>query len=385
MSALQSTLSSAGNTLMSLATAVILMWLFCWVSLIAHELGHYFAGRLVGVRAEEIRLGSGRIWRLFQWGRVRWIVHRHPISGWVARFNQANRFQHATLILGGPAATAMLAFGLWWLYWNPPAPPHSRVVTEFMGLCQMFAMMEIAGLCVTLWPAHYHMHGQRVRNDGLLLWHTLFPPPVSQAPNLYAEALQALQAGEPDKAARLAREAAQTCEPGDHDDAQEALAYTLAEAGRAEEAAAVYREVLGTMKPDHPHFPRFADGLASLALYRHLPDLYVESEAMIRKALEAHPRRLTLKGTLGGLLVERGCDAEALPLLQELHARGEDETDLGISAAYLSVLATRRGDAAGGAKLQKEAMTLLPEHPLVRRVLGFKGDAKVLEAASESA
>ena len=113
-----------------------------------------------------------------------------------------------------------------------------------------------------------------------------------------------------------------------------------------------------------------------MALYSHVPPLFDDAEKWIRRALDAHPQALTLKGTLGALLAEKGADEEALPLLRELHARAETETDLGISAAYLTVLATRRGAETEAARYRQQARTALPEDPLVQRVLGGRiGDA----------
>jgi tetratricopeptide (TPR) repeat protein len=355
---------------------VIGAWVFSWVSLILHEGGHYAAGRVAGLPAGEVRLGAGRIWRIFSLGATRVIVHWQPICGWVAHRRAGNRLQEAICILGGPLATAAWAFALWRLHRHLQMVPWSRAVAEFRGFCQMFAMMETARLALTLWPSWCQLYGQRLRNDGLLLWHLFFPGEAAKSPPFYQEVTEALRAGKKDEAVELAREAVKSCESKDYDHCQELLAGTLVHAGRIQEAAGILREQLVTMRADHPKFWELADSFACLALYHHVPALYEESEKLIRQSLKAHPQALTLKGTLGGLLAENGADDEALPLLRELHARAETETDLGISAAYLSMLARRGGKEVEAAAYRDQALNALPEHALVQRVLaGVNGDA----------
>jgi hypothetical protein len=297
----------------------------------------------------------------------------------VAHGRRGNRVQEAVSILGGPVATAVMAFALWRLVWYLQNLPYSRGVAEFRGFCQMFAMMETARLGVTLWPTWCQVYGHRVRNDGLLLWHLIFPGEVPKSPDGYAEVAEALRAGKKDEAVELARQAAKICESKDYDAYQELLAGTLVAAGRIEDAAGVCRDQLTTMRAGHPKFLDLADTFACLALYHRVPALYGESEALIRKGLKANPRALTLKGTLGGLLAEKGADAEALPLLRELHARAETETDLAISAAYLSMLAMRQGNEAEAAEFAEQARRAWPEHPLVRRVLGGQSAGEAAE------
>ncbi len=346
------------------------VWVFSWVSLILHEFGHYAAGALARLHTREIRLGSGRIWRIFNWGRARLILHRHPVSGWVVPHRRGTRLQEAVMILGGPVATAALAYVFWQLASTPVDVTRSRAFTELISFCRLCAMMETAGLLVTLWPARYQIYGQSARNDGLLLWTLFFPEAAPHWQDGYVDVNRALAAGEKEEAARLARELAECCESGHFDDYQQLLASTLIATGQIEAAAEVYREQLNSMKSTHPKFQEWADNFASMALYANAPNLFEESERWIRAALDASPRAVTLKGTLAGLLVEKGAGDEALPYLRELHALADNDTDLGISAAYLSVLAERRGAATEAARYREEARKSLPEHPLVLRLIG---------------
>jgi hypothetical protein len=72
---------------------------------------------------------------------------------------------------------------------------------------------------------------------------------------------------------------------------------------------------------------------------------------------------------LAAILSELGREEEAAPLLHKSHRRGECELSIGISAAYLSTLAQRKGNVRESAKYRNRALNLLPpDHPIVRRL-----------------
>lgn len=90
---------------------------------------------------------------------------------------------------------------------------------------------------------------------------------------------------------------------------------------------------------------------------------------MLCAALKESPGEDALKATLAGLLADCGRDEEAKPLLVEAYRRGACELDIGISAAYLSVLADREGRSKESAKYRKRAFAFLPsDHPVLKRL-----------------
>ena len=66
-----------------LATTLGLLITFLGVVLI-HELGHFFAARLVGVKAEVFSVGFGRtLWSRMSPAGVRWQIAAIPMGGYV--------------------------------------------------------------------------------------------------------------------------------------------------------------------------------------------------------------------------------------------------------------------------------------------------------------
>jgi len=115
----------------------------------------------------------------------------------------------------------------------------------------------------------------------------------------------------------------------------------------------------------------FLDLLACVPLYREISShglctALELAEFSARKALGLAPGRLTLKGTLGALVVEQGDLRQAEPLLRECYNRSSANTDLGICSYYLAVIAESKSEINTAAKLARESVHLCPL-PWLRR------------------
>jgi tetratricopeptide (TPR) repeat protein len=119
------------------------------------------------------------------------------------------------------------------------------------------------------------------------------------------------------------------------------------------------------------------DELACIPLYENRAEQLQAAEFCVRAALERAPHRLTLKGTLGGVLVERGLFTEAEPLLNECY-QSDAHHDQGISAYYLAVLAETSGNFERAASLARAAIIFHPQPWLVAKAL------KMLERTKKS-
>ena len=131
------------------------------------------------------------------------------------------------------------------------------------------------------------------------------------------------------------------------------LAAELAEkAGQMEAAAAAYRRVLDK---DPDSAPASA-GLAHLLI---AGKRYPEAETFLRAALLKHPDDPTLTAQLATVLADQD-KAEALPLLQKLHAA--HPADLAVTRMLAVVLADA-GDFAGSDQLYLHLLAALPDDP----------------------
>jgi Tfp pilus assembly protein PilF len=115
---------------------------------------------------------------------------------------------------------------------------------------------------------------------------------------------------------------------------------------------------------------KLLDCFASYILYKSASSFLNNAERQARQALELAPGTLTLKGSLGGILVEQGRFAEAEPLLRECLERSPALHDQGISSFYLGVAKLSAGDRIEAKRLIKRGMVLHPEPWLLAKAKG---------------
>lgn len=109
------------------------------------------------------------------------------------------------------------------------------------------------------------------------------------------------------------------------------------------------------------------DGLASYILYQSLATHFPRGEKCARMGLELTPGILTLKGTLGSLLVEQGNYGEGEEQLTECLQQSQAVHDRAISSFYLGMIKMRTGNAKEGKRLIKWAMRMHPEAWMVAK------------------
>ncbi|MGO8760293.1 MAG: tetratricopeptide repeat protein [Terracidiphilus sp.] len=131
------------------------------------------------------------------------------------------------------------------------------------------------------------------------------------------------------------------------------LAAELAEkSGQDEAAATAYRRVLA----EDPASAPASIGLAHLLIRRKQ---YPEAETLLRAALDKNPGDPTLTAQLATVLADQD-NAEALPLLQKLHAA--HPADPAISGMLAAILADA-GDYAGSDQLYIQLLAAKPDDP----------------------
>ena len=103
------------------------------------------------------------------------------------------------------------------------------------------------------------------------------------------------------------------------------------------------------------------DQLACIPLTQSKPHLYPIAEKCIRKALQIAPDSLTLKGTLGSLLIEQNNFTDGEPLVRDCYNRSSALHDRGICSYYLALIAAKNADSKATRKLANQAIALHPE------------------------
>jgi hypothetical protein len=349
------------------------MFVASWVLLLVHELGHLVAGRLVGFRFFEVKLGAGR-----RMGarRSRFVVTEWsfwPVLGLVRSFmprREIHRLRAAIFYLGGPLASLlMVAAAFWWRRTVEPVGPDQW----FSSASQLALFLALGFFAISLWPATQIVHLGVVISDGALLC-DLFRPSrgetalhIAYAKILHAHALRAH--GLEDRAIALCDEV--FADPAFEDSwpMRRSLVVLASTIGFAEQTSSVIRKALLSPIDEPKEFAIFADSFASGVLFRYQPPCFEEALLLVRRASELCPELLTLKGTMGGLLFEMGERGDARPLLQACYDGNGSPADRGISAAYLAHYALAEKNTDAVTNYVRDANGHPRCQPLVERIL----------------
>jgi len=375
------------------ATLIAGLLILAWISLLGHVAAHLAAAWATGMWVSDVHIGDGKRSLSFTIRETRCSCRFIPTKSLIFAYPRTVRgysWRQALFFFAGPCVSLAILIALFgYTYWGWGVPSnfsHRNLASQNVepalhlailgaGLSLILWMaFEFALLCASVVPHGKAVGSRRLAASGSRLWRLMWGKvSVPHEPQILLDtgrATRALQAGQNNEAVAHLREAIRLAGLPHGVQLQNLLANTFASMGKFAEAEVLYREVTNVIPPDDPERVHAIDAFASYALFQNQRHLFVECEAMVRKTLEHWSDQLTLKGTLGSLLVEMGKFEEGQALLEELQLKPTSEEDAAISAAYLSILAKLNGDADCAVRLAKEARERLPSHPLILRLLG---------------
>jgi len=110
------------------------------------------------------------------------------------------------------------------------------------------------------------------------------------------------------------------------------------------------------------------DTLACLPLYEGLTAYIDEAEKWCMHALSLLPNSLTLKGTMGALLCERGEYERATALLNEVVKHSPADIDQAMGSFCLGLIAKAKGDLKFARKMGRKAKNACTTPALADRI-----------------
>lgn len=141
-----------------------------------HELGHFFAARVMGVRVKVFSIGFGKKIASFEWKNTQWRIAMIPLGGYVQMkgqddtdptalsqdsdsYNVKKPWQRIFILLAGPFANFVLALFLFWLIALGGPQVLSPVIGEVVkdspaqqaGLQSQDIVTEINGIKIETW------------------------------------------------------------------------------------------------------------------------------------------------------------------------------------------------------------------------------------------
>ncbi|WP_373001458.1 RIP metalloprotease RseP [Sulfurimonas sp.] len=186
-----------------------------------HELGHYFAARMMGVSVEVFSIGFGKRMLTFKKWSTEWSISAIPLGGYVRMkgqddsdptkksydedsYNVKTPMQKIFILFAGPLANFVLAFVLYFIIAlggpNILSPVIGDVVkdspAQVAGLKTNDTIKSINGVAITTWKEMAkiieHSDGSlnvEVLRDGFIEFKTLTPS-IKETKNMFNELVQ---------------------------------------------------------------------------------------------------------------------------------------------------------------------------------------------------
>lgn len=317
-----------------------------FASLILHELGHLACAYAIGWRPLSMFIGHGKSWAKLQLGDLRISLGSHFMSGSVRAVATAPAFFRTKILLfaaAGPVVTGLVAVVLFWwvadsnhLVHFPALMPAAVIGLALQGLI----------LLMTLIPRTIHLDGEPTATDGLLMWRAISWKKEDAEMLCFGHLLSQVtwlrRHGQEDDARKLIGEWKGLSTRTKREIQVFKIRWLLEE--ELETAAlAEWDRLLLIDESDAAARASLLDALACVPLFAEFPILLPRSLSAIEEAIELCPDCITLRGTLGSLLVEVGRVEEGAHWLRKVMLESESTNDVAICAYYLALVEFKSG------------------------------------------
>ena len=314
--------------LLGLVTSIV-------VSVIAHELAHFIAARLLGLNPWWFNIGHGAILFEKQFRKVRLTLKEFPYSGLVFPLIIGNeqsraRWKVVVMVAAGPLSNAIL-FGTFWV--NTPkinAIDFSNWDLISWEMCIANAYL----LLVALVPFQATKKTVKLPNDGLHLILLLF----GQWLGSWAENLR----------------------KGSWD--------LIVNQVKAETLLRLYRDQLNDPTLSQDKRVLVLDGFATCVLMYGAYEFLQEADCYSQELFEIKPAEWTVKGTRGSILVETGDIERGMAMLSQVMEHDPSAFDRAIAASFLALGELKRSNRESALKWLRISHDLDPDCASAHRV-----------------
>jgi Zn-dependent protease len=311
-------------------------------SVFVHELGHFYAGRAVGVIPVLLKLGfHGTLFEL-RLKRVTISFGAIPFAGKVERLSLPPPSRRAAVIFtsGGPLANVLLlAAGVIAIKLRPPGQQWFDFVLFYTVIANLILLV------VSLIPRSTFMDGVRCWTDGKQLLEFFLTPSTT---------------GSADSAK------SKTITVSD-DDPLKNWSLTVA-CVAAESLLAGYRFMLNNPEASTQPRTHLLDAFATTVLMFGHTTALPEADRYSRELLDAKPDEWTIKGTRGSVLVELGEIESGFAMLLSVYENSPSTVDKAISAAYLGIAEFKGGNRLQASEWCRSAAAVHPNFPILKRL-----------------
>lgn len=320
------------------------LFLFRHIAVLAHELAHLLAARLVGWTPSALIVGDGPALLEIHLRGVTVRIGLFPLTGFAYSTRiplRGLRWRGAIFTLAGPLSDFVLLLATLGLrsVW-PPEPP-----AEFLNppdLVTVIVVLQAFTLALSLLPLSVR-HGDRVlESDGRACIRWLSGRVEAEFTQARQEYTQAVRRYDP----QFLFEESWLYRTGREALTKFSTAHRRLSAREFDAAVPIVLELLGTEDFTAGERALQLDQLACIAVIHGDERFLDRAVAWAREAMTLAPEAPTLRGTLGSALVATGQYEEGIALLQPLTEPGNSPFDHSIAAAWLAFAFHQLGDSA---------------------------------------
>jgi len=322
-----------------------ILTIFVWghISIFLHELGHFYAAKVLGMEPLRIKVGSGPVLAALEFfGRPidYCLVPTYGATSVSIGTLRQLRIRLVVLSLAGPFVNFILIAGL-----IPAMILASRSDGFFYEHIELFfviLVMEFIIVITNLAPINHKIDGVMTPSDGKCIFQAVllsksrlmkrWISAVIPALNVYAET-----------------DADKKIDPFNGEQALIELYLNGSIAMARSEfhnAIPFFETLLESRSLGNREQAFLLDMMASIALYHQKHEYLPAAQEWAERASQLLPNSATLKGTRGAILIESGYVNEGLSLLKPLTASGNSDLDRMVSAAFVakgeSIIGNRR-------------------------------------------
>lgn len=339
----------------------MLFYVFLYLSIVPHELGHALGAILTGQKIFQITFGSGP--RLFL-KKLRGIyleIRTYPTEGMVfsERAGNFTRLRNFIVVLAGPLANLASAWFLWFAFgeqlehtspFDGPAPLLALFLSNlFMGL-------------LNLWPFTIHSGFGPVPSDGKQL---LSIPFLSKAEmekrlkdHIRAPALLAMLQEDFVVCDRICTEGLSLYPLDAQLTAAKAVALCSLGDRSAREWTLKALRALNDYPPEGVEKASVENNIAWCIYLLDAADLLDEADRLSESAMKIMPWALSARSTRGAILIARGQADAGIPLLDDRRLAIERNSNQALAACSLSIGYAALGNLAKATESLRRAETL---------------------------
>ncbi|MCF3652434.1 tetratricopeptide repeat protein [Synoicihabitans lomoniglobus] len=340
------------------------IWLWMLLAVSLHEWSHWAVAKIVGLEPTHLNVGQGPVWWRGHLGLTKVTMHWWPFSGLVlARWSSEAglRWRGTTFALAGPACDAVL-FGVLGLIFTQQSANHfmSEVRATLIILMWLQGGMWVTSLLPRMVSSEEYVLG----SDGKQAWDfvTGNMPTAQVAGGINYQREVARYDPAFDVTGSWLHEADETI----RQDYEVGLGELIADDPAS--GLAKLKRVLAAGPIGGAERAALLDQMASYVAMHRKMEFLTDAVEWAREAVALQPEAPTLRGTLGGLLIDSGQLDDGMRLLLPLTAESSDQMDRSIAFAYLALAYSRSGDRRRAHDALNASFELNASHGMAERI-----------------